>query len=75
MIGGMIVFILGTLFGSGAFIAVYRMFMVQIEKLRRRNEKLLETIYKDRVKHEFTRAYRKGYYEGEKHIKAGDADG
>ena len=70
MIGGMIVFILGTLFGGSTFVVIYKMFVTQTDKLRRRNEKLLEEICKDRVKHEAARAYRKGYHEGRKAQKS-----
>lgn len=70
MIGGMVVFILGAGFGSGAFILIHKMFVDQTDKLRKRNEKLLEEICKERVKHESARAYRKGYYEGEKAQKS-----
>jgi len=64
MIGGMIVFILGALFGCGAFITVHRMFVEQTDKLRKRNEKLLERSCDDRVKLREAVAYRKGYYAG-----------
>lgn len=64
MIAGMLIFILGALFGGGAFVVLYRMFTTQIEKLRRRNDKLVDQANARHVELERSRAYRKGYYEG-----------
>ena len=70
MIVGVVVFILGIAFGGAAVVVNQRMVDYRTEKLRRRNEKLLEKIHVDRIEYERSRAYRRGFCEGEKAAKA-----
>ena len=66
MIAGMLFFILGAIFGGSAFAVMYRMFTAQIERLRKRNDKLVDQANAEHVELERSRAYRKGFYEGSK---------
>ena len=66
MVGGILVFLLGVTFGGGAVALNQYMVDIRTEKLKRRNDRLLEKIHEDRVEYERSRAYRKGYYEGAK---------
>lgn len=64
MIVGLILFVLGASFGGCAVVVNQRMVDLQTDKLRRKNEKLLEKIHRDRIVYERSNAYRKGYRDG-----------
>lgn len=64
MIIGLMIFVLGASLGGCAVVVNQRMVDLRTDKLRRKNEKLLEKIHCDRIVYERSCAYRKGYRDG-----------
>lgn len=64
--GGIMLFAAGVATGGG--LILYNQFSVanQTSQLRRENEHLKQSAWKDRLEYESDRAYRKGYNEGRK---------
>lgn len=66
VIGGVLLFAAGTAMGAGAVIFNRRSVEAQTWQLRRENEHLKQSAWKDRLEYESDKAFRRGYYEGRK---------
>lgn len=67
VIGGVLLFTAGVAVGGGAVIFNRRCVANETSQLRRENEHLKSSAWKDRLEYETSRAYRKGYREGQKY--------
>ena len=62
--GGIVLFVAGLAAGSGLVIANRVNVQRETAQLRRENEHLRTSAWKDRLEYEASKAYRKGYQEG-----------
>ena len=67
VIGGVLLFAAGV--GLGGGVVFFNRWCVQREsdRLRRENEHLKDSAWRDRLEFEEDRSYREGYYDGSKH--------
>lgn len=66
VIGGVLLFVAGTAMGAGAVMYNRRSVEAQTRQLRRENEHLKQSAWRDRLEYESDKAFRRGYYEGRK---------
>ena len=61
VIGGVLLFVAGTAMGAGAVMYNRRSVEAQTRQLRRENEHLKQSAWRDRLEYESDKAFRRGY--------------
>ena len=67
VIGGIMLFVAGVGTGAGLVVANRWNVRHESEPVRRENEHLKDSAWRDRLEYEADRAYREGYYDGSRH--------